>query len=54
MLDYVQFTPKELVRNVEAWVSESVRTGKISSDEGNEFVRNYRAGLYGYTYLEKD
>ena len=54
VLDYVQFTPKELVRNVEAWVSESVRTGKISSDEGNEFVRNYRAGLYGYTYLEKD
>ena len=54
VLDYVQFSPKELVRNVEAWVTESVRTCKITSDEGNEFVRNYRSGLYGYTYLEKD
>ena len=53
VLDYVQFSPKELVRNVESWVSESVRTGKITADEGSEFVRNYRSGLYGYTYLEK-
>ena len=53
VLDYVQFSAKELVRNVESWVSESIRTGKITSDEGNEFVRNYRSGLYGYTYLEK-
>ncbi len=53
VLDYVQFSPKELVRNVESWVSESIRSGKITSEEGNEFVRNYRSGLYGYTYLEK-
>ena len=53
VLDYVQFSPKELVRNVESWVAESVRAGRITSDEGNEFVRNYRSGLYGYTYLEK-
>ena len=24
---------------------------KITIEEGNEFVRNYRSGLYGYTYL---
>lgn len=53
VLEYVQFSPKELVRNVESWVNESVRTGKITADEGNEFVRNYRSGLYGYTYLEQ-
>ena len=52
VLDYVQYSPKQLVRNVESWVSESIRTGKITSDEGNEFIRNYRSGLYGYTYLE--
>ena len=51
VLDYVQFSPKQLVRNIEAWVSESIRAGKITSEEGNEFVRNYRSGLYGYTYL---
>ncbi len=54
VLDYVQFSPKELVRNVESWVAESIRTKKITADEGNEFVRNYRSGLYGYTYLEKE
>ena len=54
VLDYVQFSPKQLVRNVESWVNDSVRSGKITSEEGNDFVRNYRSGLYGYTYLEKD
>ena len=54
VLDYVQFSPKQLVRNVETWVSESIRNGKITADEGYEFVRNYRSGLYGYTYLEKE
>ena len=53
VLDYVEFNPKQLVRNVETWVSESIRSGKITSEEGNEFVRNFRSGLYGYTYLEK-
>ena len=54
VLDYVQFSPKELVRNVESWVADSIRTKKLTADEGNEFVRNYRSGLYGYTYLEKE
>ena len=53
VLEYVQFNSKQFVRNVESWVTESIRNGKITSDEGNEFVRNYRSGLYGYTYLEK-
>lgn len=52
VLEYVQYSPKQLVRNVETWVSESIKNGKISEEEGNEFVRNYRSGLYGYTYLE--
>ena len=26
--------------------------GKISLEEGKEFLSNYRSGLYGYTYLE--
>ncbi len=54
VLDYVQFNAKQLVRNVEIWVSESIRSGKITSEEGNEFVRNYRSGLYGYTYLDRN
>ncbi|GET24751.1 biosynthetic arginine decarboxylase [Prolixibacter sp. NT017] len=52
VLDYVQYNPKKLVRTVETWVTSSVKTGKISAEEGKEFLSNYRSGLYGYTYLE--
>jgi len=53
VLDYVQYSPKKLVRTLETWVSKSVKEGKISLEEGKEFLSNYRSGLYGYTYLEK-
>ena len=54
VLDYVAYNPKKLVRNVEAWVSMSMRAGKITPEEGREFLSNYRSGLYGYTYLDKE
>ena len=54
VLDYVQFNPKKLVRNVETWVTASMKAGKITPEEGREFLSNYRSGLYGYTYLERD
>ncbi len=52
VLEYVQYNPKKLVRQLEQWVTKSVKLGKISLDEGKEFLSNYRSGLYGYTYLE--
>ncbi|MDE5647693.1 MAG: biosynthetic arginine decarboxylase [Muribaculaceae bacterium] len=54
VLDYVQFNPKKLVRNVETWVTACMKAGTISPKEGREFLGNYRSGLYGYTYLERD
>lgn len=54
VLDYVQFSPKKLVRNVETWVTASMKAGKITPEEGRDFISTYRSGLYGYTYLEKD
>ncbi|MBD5202364.1 MAG: biosynthetic arginine decarboxylase [Bacteroides sp.] len=54
VLDYVQFNPRRLVRTVEAWVTASMKAGKITPEEGREFLSNYRSGLYGYTYIEKD
>ena len=53
VLEYVEYNPKKLVRSLEAWVSKSVKSGKISLEEGKEFLANYRSGLYGYTYLEQ-
>ena len=52
VLDYVQYNPKKLVRQLEIWVAKSVKAGRISLEEGKEFLSNYRSGLYGYTYLE--
>lgn len=54
VLDYVQFNPKKMVRSVETWVTTSMKSGIITPEEGREFLSNYRSGLYGYTYLEKD
>lgn len=52
VLDYVQYNAKSLVRTMETWVTTSVKQGKITAEEGKEFLSNYRSGLYGYTYLE--
>ena len=54
VLDYVQYNPKKLVRNIETWVTQSMKQGKITPEEGREFISNYRSGLYGYTYLERE
>ena len=53
VLDYVNFSDKALVRTMENWVSTSVKEGKITLQEGKEFLNIYRSGLYGYTYLEE-
>ncbi len=52
VLEYVQYNPRKLVRQLEQWVSRSVREGKLSLEEGKEFLSTYKSGLYGYTYLE--
>jgi arginine decarboxylase len=52
VLDYVQFSDKTLVRTMESWVSASIKEGRITLQEGKEFLAIYRSGLYGYTYLE--
>lgn len=52
VLDYVQYNPKKLVRNLESWVTTSMKEGKITPEEGRQFLNNYKSGLYGYTYLE--
>ena len=52
VLEYVQYDPKALVRRLESWVSKAIKEKRITHEEGKEFISNYRAGLYGYTYLE--
>lgn len=54
VLDYVEYNPKKLARNLETWVTASMKRGAITPEEGRQFLNNYRAGLYGSTYLERD
>lgn len=51
VLDYVEYNTKKLVRNLETWVGRSMKDGKITPEEGRQFLNNYKSGLYGYTYL---
>ncbi len=51
VLDYVQYQPKKLVKEMEQWVSMAMKQGKITPEEGKQFLMLYRSGLYGYTYL---
>lgn len=53
VLDYVEYNTKKLVRNLESWVSRSVKEHVISPEEGRQFLNIYRSGLYGITYLEE-
>ena len=54
VLDYVEYNSKKLVRNLETWVTASVKGGVITPEEGRQFLSNYKSGLYGITYLERD
>lgn len=53
VLDYVQFQPKKLVRNLENWATHAMQDGTITPKEGRDFISTYRSGMFGYTYLEK-
>lgn len=54
VLDYVEYSTKKLVRNLETWVSAKMKQGIISAEEGRQFLNNYKSGLYGITYLERE
>ncbi len=54
VLRWVEYDTKKLVRTLETWVTKNVKSGRITLDEGKEFLTTYRNGLYGYTYLERE
>ncbi len=54
VLRWTEYDVKKMVRTLETWVTKSVKAGKITLTEGKEFLSNYRSGLYGYTYLERE
>ncbi len=52
VLDYVEFEPESLIRQLRDSVELAVREGRIDYEEAGRFARFYEEGLQGYTYLE--
>jgi arginine decarboxylase len=53
VLDYVEFEPDELAKQLRAAIEQAVREGRISDGQAGRFLRFYEEGLDGYTYLEE-
>ena len=53
VLDYVQFSSKQLLEQFRTDVESALREGKIGYEESGRLLRFYEDGLNGYTYLEQ-
>ncbi len=51
VLKYVQFDSEELVKQLRKAVEVAVREGRIELEQSGQLLRDYTAGLEGYTYL---
>jgi arginine decarboxylase len=51
VLQYVQFSAEELMRQMRKSVEKALRDQKITLDESRSLLRFYETGLKGYTYL---
>ncbi len=53
VLDYVQFKADELAGRVSGFLVNYVETGNITQKDADKFLKLYKDGLSGYTYLLK-
>jgi arginine decarboxylase len=52
VLDYVEFDPDALVRQLRTDVETAVRENRLDYEQAGRLLRFYEEGLRGYTYLE--
>ncbi|ATX81288.1 arginine decarboxylase [Mariprofundus ferrinatatus] len=53
VLDYVQFNEKVLIDRMRRQLTQARTEGRLSAAESSVFLRFYKEGLAGYTYLEE-
>lgn len=53
VLDYVQFNEKVLLDRMRRQLTQARSEGRLSASQANSFLRFYKDGLAGYTYLEE-
>ena len=51
VLDYVQFRADELAGRIAGFLISCVKEGTVTQQEADEFLKFYKEGLNGYTYL---
>ncbi|MEI8134938.1 MAG: biosynthetic arginine decarboxylase [bacterium] len=51
VLEYTQYHPKELVRNLKEQISEAIKSDRIKPNEGMRLLAEYERGLSDHTYL---
>ncbi len=54
VLQYVEFDPRVLMRQLRSSVEQAIRENRIDDRQAGRLLRFYEAGLEGYTYLEDD
>jgi len=54
ILQFVQYSPGDLIARLRQSVEAAVRAGTISFEEAGTFIDKYERGLEGYTYLERE
>jgi arginine decarboxylase len=52
VLQYVEFDPRALMRQLRSAVEQAIRENRIDDRQAGRLLRFYEAGLEGYTYLE--
>jgi arginine decarboxylase len=52
VLEYVEFDPRTLMRQLRASVEQAIRENRIDDRQAGRLLRFYEDGLTGYTYLE--
>ncbi|MGO8744739.1 MAG: biosynthetic arginine decarboxylase [Thermoguttaceae bacterium] len=52
VLQYVEFDPRVLIRQLRSAVEQAIRENRIDDRQAGRLLRFYEAGLEGYTYLE--
>jgi len=53
VLDYVQFNEKVLLDRMRRQLTHARSEGRLTASQANKFLRFYKDGLAGYTYLEE-
>jgi arginine decarboxylase len=54
VLKYVGYNTEDLVAKLRRSTEEAIRAKRMTLEESRHLLRSYEAGMFGYTYLERD